>query len=355
MTPSPAERAPPLPPPRSGAAPRVFVFERFDPTEKSLDWLRGRGVELTLGYALWQAPFWRYTEDELIAAAKGHVGLMGASGTRITRRVIESLPELRFVSKFGIGVESIDLAAATAHGVVVTNTPEDSQVTTVCEHAIAMMLALQKQFRTWTPEFMRSGGWRGTVYSAPMLGATVGIIGFGRIGRGVAQRLAGWGTRILAHDPYVREAPEGVTLVGLPTLLEQSDIVTLHATPTAENRKLIDRGALERMKPTALLINTGRGWLLDFAALRECLAAGRLAGAALDVYETEPPDPADPLFALPNVICTPHVGAWTFEGTQNVGWHGARNVWALLGGEGKADIVNPEALARSRLNSPARP
>jgi D-3-phosphoglycerate dehydrogenase len=330
------------------APPRVFAFERFDPTEKSLDWLRQRGVEITLGYALWEQPFWRYSEDELIATANGHVALMGASGTRITSRVIEALPELRFISKFGIGVESIDVAAATALGVVVTNTPEDSQITTVCEHAIAMMLALQKRFRIWTPEFMRQGGWRGTVYATPMLGATVGIIGFGRIGRGVAQRLAGWGTRILAYDPNVHDAPSGVALTDLPTLLSQSDIVTLHATPTEENRNLIDRGALERMKPTALLVNTGRGWLVDYAALREFLSAGRIAGAALDVYEREPPDPADLLFSMPNVLCTPHVGAWTYAGTQNVGWHGARNVWALLSGEGQADIVNPEALARAR-------
>jgi len=336
---------------RWSSAPRLFVFERFDPTEKSLEWLRERGVELTLGYAMWETPFWRHSEDQLIAKAKGHVGLMGASGTRITRRVIESLPELRFVSKFGIGVDSIDIDAATEHGVAVTNTPEESQVTTVCEHAIAMMLALQKQFPTWTQEFMRKGGWRGTVYALAMLGATVGIVGLGRIGRGVAQRLSGWGTRILAYDPYVREAPEAVTLTDLDSLLERSDIVTLHASPSAENRKLIGRAALARMKPTALLINTGRGWLVDYAALREALAAGRIAGAAIDVYESEPPDPADPLFTLPNVLCTPHIGAWTYDGTQNVGWHGARNAWALLSGEGHADVVNPEALARARVRA----
>jgi D-3-phosphoglycerate dehydrogenase len=322
---------------------RALVFEQYEPTGKSLDWLRERGGELTLGYALWQTPFWRYSEDEFIAAAQGRIAVMGASGTRVTRRVIEALPELRFISKFGIGVDSVDVDAATEHGVLVANTPEESQVTTVCEHAIALMLALKKQLLVWTPEFMRRGGWRGTVFSSSMLGTTVGIVGLGRIGRGVAERLAGWGVRVLAHDPFVNAAPSGVTLTDLPTLLESSDVVTLHATPTADNRHLIDRQAFARMKPTAILINTGRGSLVDYVALRQALASGAIAGAALDVYEREPPDAADPLFSMPNVICTPHVAAWTWDGLQNVGWHGARNLWAMISGEGEADIVNPEA------------
>ena len=118
---------------------RALVFERYEPTDKSLDWLRERGGELTLGYGLWESPFWRYSDDEFIAAARGCVGVMGASGTRITRRILAALPELRFISKFGIGVDSIDVDAATEHGVLVANTPEDSQITTVCEHAMAFM------------------------------------------------------------------------------------------------------------------------------------------------------------------------------------------------------------------------
>lgn len=322
---------------------RALVYEQYEPTGKSLDWLRERGGELTLGYALWRTPFWRYSEDEFIAAAQGRIAVMGASGTRITRRIIEALPELRFISKFGIGADSIDIDAATEHGVLVANTPEELQVTTVCEHAIAMMLALKKQFLVWTPEFMRRGGWRGETFSTSMLGATVGIVGLGRIGRGVAERLAGWGVRILAYDPFASAAPAGVTLTDLAALLEMSDVVTLHATPTAENRHLINAQALARMKPTAVLINTGRGSLVDHAALRRALASGSIAGAALDVYEREPPDPADPLFAMPNVIGTPHVAAWTWDAVQNVGWHGARNLWAMVSGEGEADIVNPEA------------
>jgi D-3-phosphoglycerate dehydrogenase / 2-oxoglutarate reductase len=334
----PADR--PLPPWRA------LVFEQYEPTGESLDWLRQRGGDLTVGYALWQAPFWRYSEDEFIAAARGRVAVMGASGTHITRRIIEALPDLRFISKFGIGTDSIDVDAATEHGVLVANTPEDSQATTVCEHAIALMLALRKRLLVWTPQFMGKGGWRGTVFSSSMLGATVGIVGFGRIGRGVADRLVGWGVRILAYDPFVLTAPAGVTLTDLPTLLAACDVVTLHATPTAQNRHLIDQRALALMKPTAILVNTGRGSLVDYAALRQALASGAIGGVALDVYEREPPDPADPLFTASNVICTPHVASWTWDAVQNVGWHGARNLWAMISGEGEADIVNPEARGR---------
>jgi D-3-phosphoglycerate dehydrogenase len=330
---------------------RALVFEQFEPTGKSLDWLRERGGNLKVGYGLWESPFWRYSEDEFIAAAKGCVGVMGASGTRITRRILEALPELRYISKFGIGVDSIDVAAATERGVLVANTPEDSQVTTVCEHTIALMLALQKQLLTWNPQFMRAGGWRGTVFSSPMLGATIGIVGLGRIGRGVAERLAGWGVRILVYDPYVSEAPSGVVLTDFDALLEASDVVTLHAAPTAENHRIVNARALARMKPTAILVNTGRGWLVDYDALKRALESRAIGGAALDVYEREPPDPADPLFSLPNVICTPHVAAWTWDGVQNVGWHGARNLWAMISGEGHADVVNLQARRSSDAGS----
>ena len=326
--------------------PRVLVFEQFEPSGKSLDWLRGKGVDVAVGYALWESPFWRYTDAEFIEAARGCVGVMGASGVRFTREMIAALPDLRFISKFGIGTDTVDLDAATERGILVANTPEETQVWTVCEHAVALMLALAKQLSVWTPEFMRAGGWRGTVHAVPVQGATVGIIGLGRIGRGVAERLAGWGARIIAYDPYVTAPPAGVTMTDLATLLSSSDFVTLHATPSAENRHIIDAAALGRMKPTALLVNTGRGWLVDYAALRSALADGKIAGAALDVFDREPPDPADPLFSMPNVICTPHVAAWTAEGIQNVGWHGARNLWAMISGEGSADIVNAAAPGR---------
>jgi D-3-phosphoglycerate dehydrogenase len=326
----------------------ILAFERYDPTDKSLAWLGERGLHVKMGYPLWEMPFRRFTEDELIAEAKGCIALMGASGTRVSRRVIESLPDLRFISKYGIGYDSIDIDAANEHGILVSNTPNEFQIFTVSEHAVAMMLALAKQFWTWTPEFMRRGGWRGLTHSATLRGATVGVVGLGRIGRGVARRLSGWEATLLGYDPYLTEAPPGVELVGLADLIRRSDFITLHAAPSADNRNMLNREAFAAMKPNAFVINTGRGSLIDYAALREALETKRIAGAALDVFDQEPPRTDDPLFRYPNVICTPHVAAWTADGTAGIGWHAARNLWAMISGEGHADIVNPEARAAAQ-------
>ncbi len=322
---------------------RAFAFERYDPTEKSIDWLRQQGLDMQLGHALWDLPFQRFTEDELIAKARGCVALMGASGTRISDRVMQALPELRYISKYGIGVDSIDIEAATKRGILVSNTPNDFQVFTVSEHAVAIMLALAKQLGTWTPEFMGRGGWRGLTHSVTLRGATIGIVGLGRIGRGVAQRLSGWEARIIAFDPFLKDAPVGVELVSFSDLLAQSDFITLHATPSTENYHLLNAQTFGQMKPTAYLVNTGRGSLINYPALRDALDKKQIAGAALDVFDQEPPKTDDSLFTRPNVICTPHVAAWTSEGTQAIGWHAAKNLWAMISGEGKADIVNPEA------------
>lgn len=321
--------------------PRVLVFERIDPTDESLDWLEQQGMAVTRGRVMWEPGFRRYTEAEIIAAAAGCVAVMGASGAHFTRPVIEALPALRFISKFGIGVDSIDLAAATARGIRVSNTPVDTQVGPVCEHTIALMLALTKRLLDWTPQYMRAGGWRSDIFAGIVAGQTIGIVGLGRIGRGVAARLAGWDATLIGYDPGLTEAPPGVALCGLPELLARSDIVTLHATPSPGNRRMIDAAALASMKPTALLINTGRAWLVDQAALRHALETRQIAGAGIDVFETEPPDPADPLFRLPSLLATPHAAAWTLDGMKNMGWTGARNLWAMVSGQGAAYVVNP--------------
>ena len=180
---------------------RVLVFERIDPTEESVAWLESKGVSITRGRAMWSKGFRRYAEPEIIDAARGFAAVMGASGAHFTRSVIAALPDLKYISKYGIGVDSIDLAAASERGIRVTNTPVDTQVVPVCEHAIAMMLALKKRLTSWTPQFMADGGWRGDIFASSLAGATVGIVGFGRIGRGVAQRLAGWDVEILALRP----------------------------------------------------------------------------------------------------------------------------------------------------------
>jgi D-3-phosphoglycerate dehydrogenase len=333
--------------------PRAFVSERIDPTEASLDRLRGQGVDVAVGGAMREPGHRRYSEDAIIAAAQGLEAVMGSGGATFSRRLIAALPALRFISKFGIGYDAIDLAAATERGIRVSNTPDKVDAMAVSEHAITCILALKKQLTVWTPDYMRRGGWRAGDFSGLLRGATLGIVGFGTIGRGVAQRLTGWDMRILAYGPHLREAPDHVTVVSLETLLAEADIVTLHARATQANRHMIGRAALARMKRGSLLVNTGGGSLVDQAALREALASGHLGGAALDVFEVEPPDPDDPLFAMRNVVVTPHVAGWTYEGLQSVGRHGARNLWAMLSGEGHADVVNPQARAAPRVTEEA--
>jgi D-3-phosphoglycerate dehydrogenase len=318
----------------------VFVFERIDPTDESTTWLREQGVDVVLGRPMWEKGFIRYREEDIIAAAQGFDAVMGASGAHFNRHVLDELQQLKFISKFGVGVDSIDIPAATEKGILVSNTPIDTQAVPVSEHAIAMMLALSKRLTEWTPAFMAAGGWRGDIFANILAGSMIGIVGLGRIGAGVARRLAGWDVKILGYDPFLEEAPIGVELCSLEQLLAESDIVTLHAVPTPENHKIIDTKALACMKRNAVLINTGRAWLVDYPALRAALQEGRIAGAGLDVFETEPPDPSDPLFQMRNVVVSPHSASWTLQGLKNVGWHAARNLWAMISGVGEASIVN---------------
>lgn len=325
---------------RSGVEARVFVYERMDPTDESLDWLSEQGVQVTRGCAMWQQPYRRYSEEEIIAAAGDFPALMGASGARFSRRVLESLPRLQCISKFGVGVDNIDVDAATCRGILIANTPVESEVIDVAEHTVAMILGLKKRLSHWTAQYMREGGWRPGVFGETLAGSTVGLIGLGHIGRAVAQRLAGWGVSIKGFDPYCQTPIPGVDRTELRTLLSEADIISLHASSSAANQHLIDRAAFDLMKPHAILINTARASLVDTRALLHALTTRRIAGAAIDVYDDEPPSTDGELFRQENVIVTPHTAAWTWRGLQNIGWRAARNLHAMLFGEGAADIVN---------------
>jgi D-3-phosphoglycerate dehydrogenase len=209
--------------------PRVYVY---DPVDEPIDWLLERGLEVTLGAPISSPGRSRpkVAPAELIAGAAGHDALLGASGALISREVMEGIGTLRCISKLGIGYEVIDVEAATDLGIVVTNTPVHGEIGPVAEHAVTLMLALLKQLHWYTPAYLTAGGWKDPAHMSGLLeGATVGIVGFGRIGRSVATRLQGWECRILAADPLASEPPQGVELVELPALLAAADIVTLHA------------------------------------------------------------------------------------------------------------------------------
>jgi len=239
---------------------------------------------------------------------------------------------LRVIARYGVGINNVDLDAAQQRDIVVTNTP-GANARSVAELAVALILLLARPILPATTE-TRAGGWP-RLPGVSLEGKTVGLIGFGAIGRQVARLLSGFDCRILVVDPLLDEAAAavaGVEWVDLALLLAESDFVSLHAPVLPETIGLVDAAFLERMKPGASLINTSRGELVDEVALYEALAGGRLHGAALDAFANEPPV-GNPLLALPNVIPTPHMGAHTDGATTAMGRIALRDCLAVLRGE----------------------
>jgi D-3-phosphoglycerate dehydrogenase / 2-oxoglutarate reductase len=254
---------------------------------------------------------------------------------------------LRVISRYGVGVDRVDLLAATGRGIVVTITPGANAVA-VAELTLAMVLALARNL-TQQDRLARSDDWR-VLSGAEITDSTLGLIGLGRIGIEVARRAAGMGMRLIYHDP-VPPPPDvaeelKLAYVPLDDLLADSDFVSLHLPLLPETRHLIDRAALERMKPTAYLINTARGGLVDEAALHDALAAGHLAGAAADVFAQEPPQ-GNPLLKLDNFIATSHIGSATRQTTLRMGLMAAENALAVLRGERPEHVANPEVYEQS--------
>lgn len=271
-----------------------------------------------------------------------------ANSERYDADVFASVPTLRHVARWGVGYDAVDLDAATRAGVLVTNTP--GVITdAVADLAFTLLCALARRLREGDQR-VRAGGW-GSLVGAPVGGSTIGIIGLGTIGACSARRAKGFGMRILAHDPVQR--PElvdelGVEYVDLETLLRESDFVTLHCNATPENRGLIGRAQLAIMKPTAFLINCGRGSLVDQQALVEALTKGQIAGAGLDVFEKEPPDPDDPLLKLDNCLFMPHTGTMDRRTIAKVSNCVTDTLLAFLRDGTPINVVNPDVLGRLR-------
>jgi len=285
------------------------------------------------------------TEEELIEALRGIDGAI-ASTDPFTARVLAAAPRLKAISRTGVGYDAIDVKAATARGIVVTTTPG------VNRHAVAdLTLALILCCARKLPENMaevRRGGWV-RHEGIDLAEKTLGIVGLGTIGKEVARRAQAFRMRILACD-LVQDPPfaegHGVAYVSLEDLLRQSDFVSLHLFLNDASRHLINDERLALMKPTAFLINTGRGGLVDTAALCQALQAKRIAGAALDVVEDEPLRADSPLRELDNVYLSPHVGGATADARRLSGAMAAENLIRALKGERPEGIVNPEVLAR---------
>jgi D-3-phosphoglycerate dehydrogenase len=287
------------------------------------------------------------TEDELLRELKGASAAMAGSEP-YTRRVIESTPNLRVIARAGVGYDAVDLVAATERGIAVTITPGANQES-VAEHTFAILLAVAKSLVT-QHNAIKAGQWPREA-SVPLRGRTLGLAGLGRIGKAVAGRAVNFRMRILAYEPYPDQEfikRHGVELVPFEQLLKESDFLSLHVPMGPESKHLINRRTLALMKPTAILINTARGGLVCEADLLEALKSGRIAGAALDVFEQEPPG-KNPLFELDNVVLTAHTAGVDLQSRDDMAYAAARAIVRLSRGEWPAEqVVNPVVRERFR-------
>jgi D-3-phosphoglycerate dehydrogenase len=263
-----------------------------------------------------------------------------------TRRVLRSLRRCRVIARYGVGVDTIDLGAATDHGIIVAFVP-DYCTDEVSNHAVAMVLALHRGLLP-LDRAVRAGNWEFRV-AAPirrLSGQTLGLVGIGRIGLMVARKLRPFGLSILAADPSPQECPDWIRRVSLDELLGASDIVSIHCPLTSATRRLIGAAALRRMKPTAFLVNTARGGVVDTEVLAQALRERWIAGAALDVLEEEPMPAGHPLIGLDNVILNPHAGWYSEDSIVELKCKVATAVRRVLEGKLPEWVANPEALNR---------
>jgi glyoxylate reductase len=271
--------------------------------------------------------------DELRARVADAEGLLAMLTDRVDADLIATAPRLRAISNYAVGVDNVDVAAATERGIPVGNTP-DVLTDSTADLTVGLMLAVARRLAEGH-EYVRAGRWRtwepDLLLGRDLHGATVGIVGFGRIGRAVAQRLAGFGCHVL----HTKE-------VSLGDLLERSDFVTLHCPLTRETRGLIDDDALRRMRPTAYLVNTARGPIVDTAALSGALRRGEIAGAALDVTDPEPLPGDHALLDAPNLLVVPHIASATHATRESMAEMAVDNLLAALRGERMAHCANPE-------------
>ena len=293
------------------------------------------------------------SESEFIEAAKNADAVI-ARGRRITASIIEGLDRCVVIGCGSIGVDSVDVDAATAAGIVVTNVP-DVFIEEVGDHTMMMMLAAARRLPVME-RMVREGEWakgRPTFTGIPRLwGQTLGLIAFGNVAQAVARRAAPFGFHIIAYDPYVSElkvTAEGVEPVSLMELLQRSDFVSMHAPLNDETRRMLTTKHFEAMKPTAIFVNNGRGPTVDEQALIAALADNQIAGAALDVLDQEPPDLENPLLHMPNVILTPHIASATARMMPETRRRLGRELALALSGRCPRSCVNPDVLSRTKL------
>jgi D-3-phosphoglycerate dehydrogenase / 2-oxoglutarate reductase len=314
-----------------------YVFPSLDPERAVLEPL---GVELR--------PQQCRSDDEIIALARDAEAVLNCYA-KMTARVIEKLKRCKIIARYGIGVDNVDLAAATKAKILVTNVP-DYCIDEVSDHALALLLALARRL-TAADGAVKAGGWDVVAHAGirRLRGQTLGLLGFGKIAKALASKVEPLGMKVLVYDPYLDPAliaQHGVEAVSLDRLLAEADTVSIHVPLSPETRNIVGKRELARMKPTAFLINTSRGGIVDEQVIAVALKEGRLGGAALDVLSVEPPPADHPLRQAPNVILTPHLAFYSRESVIELQTKAAEEVARALKGEPPRCPVNPEVLTR---------
>ncbi|HME15032.1 MAG TPA: phosphoglycerate dehydrogenase [Mycobacterium sp.] len=291
--------------------------------------------------------------EKLLAALPEADALLVRSATTVDAEVLAAAPKLKIVARAGVGLDNVDVESATERGVLVVNAPT-SNIHSAAEHALALLLSAARQIPA-ADASLREHTWKRSSFSGTeIFGKTVGVVGLGRIGQLVAQRLAAFETHIVAYDPYVspaRAAQLGIELLPLDQLLARADFISVHLPKTPETAGLIDKDALAKTKPGVVIVNAARGGLVDEAALADAVTSGHVRAAGIDVFSTEPCTDS-PLFDLPQVVVTPHLGASTEEAQDRAGTDVAASVKLALAGEFVPDAVNVGAGVVSEEVSP---
>jgi D-3-phosphoglycerate dehydrogenase len=290
---------------------KVLIAEPI--SEEALEYLRNAGVEVEFKPGL--------TYEELLKVISDYDALVVRSQTKVDAKLIEAAKKLRIIGRAGVGVDNIDITAATQRGIVVVNAPGGNTISTA-EHTIALILAAARKIPQ-ADRSVKEGKWeRKKFVGVELRGKTVGVIGLGRVGYEVAKRCHALEMNVIAYDPYISEERAekiGVKLVDLETLLKEADVITVHVPRTKETVGLIGEKEFLLMKDGVIIVNAARGGIIDEKALVKAIESGKVYAAALDVYEKEPPDPENPVFRLENVVTTPHIAASTREAQLNVG------------------------------------
>jgi D-3-phosphoglycerate dehydrogenase len=316
--------------------PKVLISDQMDP--KAAEIFRARGLEVDERPGL--------SKEELKAIIGGYDGLAIRSATKVTADLLEAATNLKVVGRAGIGVDNVDIPAATSKGVVVMNTPFGNSITTA-EHAIALMFALARELPA-ADASTQAGKWeKNRFMGVELTSKTLGLIGAGNIGSIVAERAIGLRMKVIAYDPFLtpeRAVDLGIEKVELDELFARADFITLHTPLTDQTRNILSRENLAKTKPGVRIINCARGGLIDEAALKEMLESGQVAGAALDVFVEEPAK-ASPLFGTPGFVATPHLGASTTEAQVNVAIQVAEQMADFLTTGGVTNALNVPSLS----------